>query len=239
MQGLYTIALCDILGFSDLVKQTDLHTLVEMPLAWLRRFLHHSLHKDRFPAEVPSIAELNAHKKLGIAWFSDTLLFYTRMDDNDALLELYQTVGWLLFETMFHGDTRLRAGIAYGEAFIDPENSLFVGEPIIEAYEMEKCQKWSGAALCASALNRTPAGLLSGRDADCWVIPYPVPTKNGVCETLAINWTTGHHYPGNQLRWSSVSPEPTAADWEARKPVCEKWRNTKRFHDQVCRHCNR
>jgi hypothetical protein len=100
MQGLYAIALCDILGFSDLVRQTDLHSLVERHLAWLRRSLHHSLHKHTFPAEIPTIVELNAHEKLGIAWFSDTLLFYTRMDDDDALRELYQTVGWLLFETM-------------------------------------------------------------------------------------------------------------------------------------------
>jgi len=239
MQGRYTIALCDILGFSDLVKRTDLRTLVDTSLAWLRRSLHHSMHKNNFPAEVPTIEELNAHQKLGIAWFSDTLLMYTRMDEDDAVLELFQTVGWLLFETMFNGGTRFRAGIAHGEAFIDATNSMYVGEPIIEAHRMEECQNWSGAALCPSALKRTPAYAQNGEYADWWIIPYSVPTKSGVCETLAINWTTGIHKPSAFLPWSSESPEPTVADWEARRPECEKWRNTKTFHDHVCRHCNR
>jgi hypothetical protein len=238
MQGRYTIALCDILGFSDLVKKTELRMLVDTSLAWLRRSLHHSMHKNSFPSEVPPIAAINAHQKLGIAWFSDTLLIYTRMDDNDAVRELFEMVGWLLFETMIEG-TRIRAGIAHGEAFIDPENSLYVGEPIIEAHRMEQCQNWSGAALCPSAFQRTPADAQTGNFDDWWVVPYPVPTKSGVCETLAINWTTGLHQPGTFLPWSPWSPEPTVADWEAKRPVCEKWKNTKAFHDQVCRCCNR
>ena len=238
MHGRYTIALCDILGFSELVKKNDLCTLVDKSLAWLRQSLHHSMHKNGFPTDVPSIAAVNEHRKLGIAWFSDTILLYTRMDDDEAVQELFATVGWLLFETMI-GGPRIRAGIAHGEAFIDPANSLYVGEPIIEAYRMEQCQNWSGAALCSSAFERMPADAQTGAFDDWWVVPYPVPTKSGVCQTLAINWTTGLHLPGLSLRWSQESPEPSVADWEVKRSVCEKWKNTKAFHDRVCSHCNR
>lgn len=239
MHGRYTIALCDILGFSTLVTSTDLRTVVDTLLAWFRKSLHHSIHKNGFPEDVPPLTEIDAHSKVGIAWFSDTLLLYTREDDDDCVRELLGTVGWLLFETMLQGHTRLRGGIAYGDAFIDPQNSLYVGTPIIEAHRMEQEQQWSGASLAPSGFERMPTHIRNGDSPDWWVIPYPVPLKDGLTrEALAINWTTGLHRPDTFLPWSPESSEPTDADWETHRSVCEKWKNTKEFHDRICKYCS-
>lgn len=236
----YTIALCDILGFSELVNTNDIRNIVENILAWLRKSLHHSLHKNAFPEHVPPYSELQTSSKIGMAWFSDTLLLYTREDSDECIQELFGTLGWLLFETMLHGATRLRGGISYGEAFIDIENSLYVGHPIIEAYKHEQRQQWSGASLDEKAVERVPMDARTGRFVDWWVVPYSVPLKDGsTFDTLAIDWTIGRHFPGTFLPWSKTSPEPTDMDWKARRGICEKWKNTKQFHDQICRHCNR
>lgn len=146
------------------------------------------------------------------------------------------TVGWLIFETILGGSTRIRGGVSYGEAFIDKENSIFLGMPIVEAYRLEQRQQWAGAALTDAACERIPEYARSGNYADWWVIPYDVPLKeNRTYNTLAINWTWGIHQPERILQWSEFSNFPSDNDWKERPDICEKFINTKEFHDTFCR----
>jgi hypothetical protein len=234
----YTIALCDILGFSDLVKGNPLDAVVDDVLGWFRKALHHSINKNGWPEIVPAFDEINKNSRIGLAWFSDTILLFTREDTNESLQELLQTVEWLLFETMLY-TPRMRAGIAYGDAFIDPKNAMYVGVPIIDAYELEQQQRWSGAALTKYASDRIPEYAREGKFADWPVIPYNVPIKNSkTISTLAVNWTQGIH---NQLtlNWSDKREEPTSEDWVNRPSICEKLLNTRQFHIDVCDQCRR
>jgi hypothetical protein len=228
--------MCDVLGFSDLVKGKSLDAVVDDVLGWFRQALHHSINKNGWPEIVPTFDEIDKNSKIGLAWFSDTILLFTREDTDESLQELLQTVGWLLFETM-HYTTRMRAGIAYGDAFIDPKNAMYVGVPIIEAHELEQQQQWSGAALTASAIERVPEFVRNGKYADWPVLPYNVPLKeNKTFSTLAVNWTFGiHDQP--PFCWSEKSEEPTPEDWASKRSVCEKWQNTKQFHLDVCDQC--
>jgi len=238
MYSKYVIALCDILGFSDLVKNHPLDTIVDDVLGWFRQALHHSINKNGWPEIVPKLDEIDNNSKIGLAWFSDTILFFTREDTDKSLQELLQTVGWLLFETM-HYTIRMRAGIAYGDAFIDPKNAIYVGVPIIEAHQLEQQQQWSGAALPKSASDRVPEFARNGGFADWPVLPYNVPLKKDkAIYTLAVNWTYGIH-DQLPLYWSEKSEEPTPEDWARDPSVCEKWQNTKQFHLDVCDQCRR
>jgi hypothetical protein len=151
---------------------------------------------------------------------------------------LLQTIEWLLFETM-HYPTRMRADIAYGDAFIDPKNAMYVGVPIIDAYQLEQQQQWSGAALTKSAFERVPEFARNGKFADWPVLPYNVPLKkNKTIYALAINWTLGIH-DKLPFYWSKNNKEPTPQDWARVTSVCEKWQNTKQFHIGVCDQCRR
>ncbi len=236
--GKYFVAVCDILGFSDLVRDKKLCVVVEQHLAWFRKALNHSIHKGEFPDAVPPASDLNSHTHVGAAWFSDSVLLYSKEDTDDAVREVLTSVAWLIFETMMQGKTRIRAGIAYGEAFIDPENSLFVGQPIIDAHDLEKKQQWSGAALTKSAVDRLPEAVRSGKYADWWVIPYDVPLKKGATlATLAVNWNQGLHLPSSPLKWSKNSDLPSPNDWAAKRDICEKFVNTKIFHEKYCHAC--
>ncbi|MBN1383246.1 MAG: hypothetical protein JXA41_16395 [Deltaproteobacteria bacterium] len=235
----YTIAVCDILGFSDLVKRRPLNTVVNSCVGWLRKSLYHSINKNDFPDDVPSLNELQNNRILGLAWFSDTILIYTLEDTDKALTELLQCLSWLLFETIIDGTTHLRCGISYGEVWIDPTNSLFVGQPIIDAYQLEENQIWSGGALTSQAVERIPTSMRYYRYADWPIVQYKVPLKKGMkLDTLAIDWTIGLHPTPFELQWSENSAEPTADDWLNSPDVCEKWQNTREFHDTICRFCN-
>jgi hypothetical protein len=236
MHGQYTVAVCDVLGFSKLVQSHALPILVDHVLLWFRKSLYHSLHKNGFPENVPTLSEINTHPNVGVAWFSDTILLYTRHDTNDALSDLLTTVGWFILETMFERNARIRAGIAYGQAFIDPENSLYVGVPIIDAYQLEQKQEWMGGCLHDSAVERIPTDYRTGIYADWPVVPYHVPLKCGhTRETLAVNWTIGHYRPDSFPLWSTESDEPTETDWKKKEDICLKWKNARDFYNQIRR----
>jgi len=232
------IAVCDILGFKSLVERSPLESVVNDSLAWFRRALHHSMHKSKFPPTPQPTADLYTHPNIGVAWFSDTVLFFTKQDTDEAVRELFMTVGWLLFETVLEGTTKIRGGIAYGEAHIDHENSVFVGSPIVEAYQLEQKQQWAGVALSPSACERIPSDARTGKYADWWVTPWDVPLKNGeIMPTLAVNWNWGIHRVDWALRWSRESDDPTQDAWLKDASLCEKFMNTKRFHEAHCQNC--
>lgn len=238
MYGNYMIAMCDILGFSNLVENRPLDDVVEGTVNWYQRSLHHAVHNREFPEHVPTLDELQDQELLGVTWFSDTILLYTLADTDDAVRQILAAIGWLIFETMLSYSPSVRSGIAYGRAYMDSENDRYVGQPIIDAYRLEADQQWSGGALTQSAVERVPPQARDGEYADWWVTPYSVPMKQGAFDTLAIEWTLGIHEPGYDVPWSTDIAEPTEQDWESRPSVCQKWQNTREFHRHVCRWCD-
>jgi hypothetical protein len=247
MKKKYLIAVCDILGFSNLVKQNDIDSIIDNPITFLRRSLWHSIKKTDIPEELPSLEELKNKSRIGIALFSDTILLYTLEDTDDDCKSLLETCGWLLFENMFYNSTRLRIGVSYGEAYIDEKNSIYVGKPIIEAHELEKCQEWSGGALTIQAEERIPINVkteylyrenvINGAIYFWYLIYYDVPLKyNRTERLLTIDWTRGiHHY--NNFAWSKKNAEPTREEIDTKKDIVTKWRNTKKYHEDICRDC--
>ena len=85
MQQNYMIAVCDILGFKALIERTKLEEVVGGSLAWFRKALNHSLHKKEFPSSPPPTSDLYTHPNVGVAWFSDTVLLYTKHDTDEAV----------------------------------------------------------------------------------------------------------------------------------------------------------
>jgi hypothetical protein len=241
MKKNYTIAICDILGFTNLVQENPLDTVVQTYLGRLRKSLHHAIHQNKIPNEVPSLQALQAQDEVGLAWFSDTILIYTREDTDHNLMALLSCLSWLVFETIHTVGTRMRCGVSYGEAFIDPENSIYVGKPLIEAYRLEEEQAWTGGALTIAATQRLPKGAPAPwpQRGDWPLVLYEVPVKNNkTLKTFAIDWTIGIHRP-LKLVWSDTHDEPPKADWAKSPDICTKWLNTKLFHDSVCRACKK
>ena len=236
MKQNYMVAVCDILGFSCLVCEHGLDKVVDNAYGWFLKVLHQSLHKRGFPDNVPTLRELDAHHRLGFAWFSDTVLFYTLQDEVDAYRSLCATVAGLLFRTMLDPHTRVRCGISYGEAYVDRTNGLFMGKPFIEAHRLQTAQRWAGGAFADSAVAQLPEAARTGQLYEWFVVPFDVPLKAGT-SCLAVDWTKGLHIPPLNLPWSRNSDEPSEEDWRTTRDVCEKWKNTVRFHEAVCAQC--
>lgn len=234
-----TIAVCDILGFSKLVTDFPLTDVVNDALGFFRKALHHSTHHSTFPEEPPTLNELKAESRIGVAWFSDTVFLYSLTDTDEDCRRVIESTAWLLSETMFSPHTRVRAAVAYGEVFVDDENGLFVGKPIIEAYELQSLQIWSGGALASSVVSRIPSDILRQDLFEWWLTEYPVPLKPNNKFTdvhLAIDWTRGiHDY--SSFPWSENSSQPTCHDKIRSPDIVAKWVNTRDFHLAKCPTC--
>jgi hypothetical protein len=86
MHGKYFVAVCDILGFSALVQEHPLRSVVGDAFDWFRRALSHSIHGGEFPPAPPPMRDMASHGHVGIAWFSDTVLLYTNRTQTKLLL---------------------------------------------------------------------------------------------------------------------------------------------------------
>lgn len=230
------VAVCDILDFKGLVRRLPLQRVVDDYLEFLRCALHSSVHQDSTPTVTPTLEDIRDQSHVGVAWFSDTILLYGHDESPETNERIIDCVGRLLFQTVRTPGTRLRAGISFGEVHCDPENDVYVGQAIVDAYQLEQAQQWSGGALTDSARAHAL------RDSP-WLVQYEVPIKNGsgmtvIFPTLAVNWTHGVHpreyFP---TQWAETSPDPPFAALMSQPDVVLKWINTRRFHDTVCQYC--
>jgi hypothetical protein len=246
MRKNYTIAICDILGFKDLVQKNPLaHVIKGAVLGFVRRALYHSIHQEDPPNDSISLEQLRNDARLDLAWYSDSILLYTRDDTEECLGRLLSAIGWLLFFTTFSSGTHFRCGIAYGEMYIDPKESVYVGKPLIEAHNLEKSQVWSGGALTSTARDRVPRSWVE-YPCDYFLVNYAVPCKAVTNsdkllierrEMFAIDWTRGLHLPRAYIHWSKNKSKPSPDEWKTMPDICEKWMNVNRFHIEVCSRC--
>jgi len=228
------VACCDILGFKKLVKSKPLDELLKGELARFYELLIFSLtQKWKDLKDLAQFPEFRGEqKRVRIAWFSDTYLIYGIGDDEDSHYNVIETVWWLVSVTMDTA-TPVRAGVAYGEFYDKPENELYVGKALVEAYELEQAQEWVGGALSPKAARKTP------QDAMCHLKEYRVPLKtetaaSPTCKTLAFDWTLIEHEAG--ICDERIQRAKSCAR-EGAQSIVRKWENTSRFHVETCVSC--
>lgn len=233
------IAVCDILGFKKMIRNNPLDFFASNVISYFLKALYYSIHKKDPPPTLPSLSMLRHESSIGLAWFSDTVLMYAKDDTDESCRQLIETIAWLLFATNLTHPIKIRCGISYGEVYLDEENEIFIGAPIVEAYEFQEQQNWSGGALDKSAYARIPSHVIKTNPFDWYLIAYDVPLKPPVNDLfLAIDWTRGIH-PYTPLDWSEKSKMPTEEDIQTFPDIIEKWKNTKAFHDFACRLCGK
>ena len=250
------VACCDILGFKKLVKSKPLDELLKGELARFYELLIFSLtQKWKDLKDLAQFPEFRGEqKRVRIAWFSDTYLICGINDDEDSHYNVIETVAWLVSVTM-DTQTPVRAGVAYGEFYDKPENELYVGKALVEAYELEQAQEWVGGALSPKAARKTP------QDAMCHLKEYRVPLKtktaasssypakecegcerfpktetaaSPTCKTLAFDWTLIEHEAG--ICDERIQRAKSCAR-EGAQSIVRKWENTSRFHVETCVSC--
>ncbi len=232
------VAVCDILGFKNLILNQDLEELIEGKLSLFRRLVSFSIMHGQMPDLPQALKDLREQNRIGLAWFSDTIIFYAKKDDDISCRNVLETVNWLLFFTM-QSETRIRAGIAYNEFFAEPKNEIFLGKAIVEAYELEQAQEWSGATLTLEAAARIPQPNTTGERFQWGICSYEVPMKQASSikrSNRAIDWTQGTH-DKYDFPWSKDETEPNEEKRLLDGNSYDKWENTRKFHRDICIAC--
>ena len=212
--GQYLIAICDVLGFTNLVGSTPLDQIAQRYLSLLAELDPHPLFRIT-PATYEREVVLNR------VVFSDTILMWAPAGDTMEILPfvLAQLMGNAV------GSMPLRAGLAFGECVIDPGNELYIGQPIVDAYRTEQAQEWMGGAFHPSCWARGGFrdALLHGGSA----IEYPVPVKAKAPPLeYALNWPgfVGADFSVDVLTTSETHPTAAAK---------VTWLNARRFYEAV------
>lgn len=163
------VGVYDILGFSRIVKDSRLETLVK---------------------EIRTLFD-NRHLSCRSVAFSDTIVLYTEGDEPDKLTQIVEDSA-LLIGIFADQGRALRGAISVGEFYCDAQ--VFAGKAMIRAYELEQSQDWLGA-IVDPIISHESEGLERYRDVLNVLVDegllrrWPAPIKGGtVMPLLSIGW---------------------------------------------------
>jgi hypothetical protein len=226
------IALIDILGYKNMIMERSLEEISDLMLKTLdstvsdcNSILNHKLEKYKRHSDYQG-------EVIHMEWlqFSDTILLYLRCDEDSKFLlhlskyRLFSMTDYLpiLFAHCLQNNILLRGAVAYGEVMINKYKNFFIGKPIVEAYELEKKQKWAGISLCESAEQFTKADKFEKQDGAPSIIKYDVPFHN---ETKNLSVSAWYWQVLEEINWDKLF-------YSKKADVIIKKENTKKFYDK-------
>jgi hypothetical protein len=217
------VAICDVLGCSQLVKTTSLETLCTSYRALLER----ARPRNRW-VTLQELSGADAHTlRFGASHvvFSDTILLWS--DPHEwSVQALFGRVTALITEAMALS-LPLRVGVAFGECEIDIASSIYVGSAIIDAHQTEAAQLWVGGA-CHPSCGANPWFRYYVVEEFDTAVEYEVPTRPGTQLGMALNWVN----PRNGRPVSAASLRECLHDGKERAMSTNgrlKWDNASTF----------
>lgn len=179
---IYIIAMVDVLGFKNML---DNYPIIE--IFQIYRKLHlktwNHLEKQNEVLVIGLKTSKIIRHPIKYAFFSDTILIWEKMETGEANVQkkvkrFITSIQYLVSNSLAK-ELPLRAGIAYGECILMPEENIFIGKPLAEAYITESNQEWAGAAFHPSSMNfinSIPSTPLI-KDFSDLIVEYSVPLK--------------------------------------------------------------
>ncbi len=229
MIGNRLIAVVDILGFSALTLNRptiELSLLLRDLFEFSRRL---SAGISFYPVSDSAEEPFSCSMMPGVCQFSDTVLFWSDLNTAETTSQsprqasqyanmFFQLISNFISQSLLHS-IPLRAGISFGETFIDSPACIYVGEPIVRAHQLESDQDWIGATVDATALQSL--------EHYGWVTDYQVPSKGGNIPGRAVRWTST--LAGAQSILRAFEVINCGLKNSSERSVIRKYENTKQF----------
>ena len=222
------VAYFDVLGFSSVVNShttNDLERMVKNLFDGFNDAIDQSRMVEGGRIDISNI-KFHLFSDSFIIWTEDVKHSDGITTSGDSYV-VFRNLLYAIMEILKYGLLNgfpLRGALSYGDIVlherIEPsEHKIFLlddsiyGRAYMDAYHLEAVQEWSGCIVTQSAWNQiyhtwskvnTP-----GDDPHClfnkypFLTWYPVPTKNGIYETIAINWNSSYAWKKEKL----INPE--------------------------------
>lgn len=265
----YLIGYLDILGFKDMIDNNPLNTVynsVHRVFKDLKDALDGKETKSFTRGDIPSHIEPYVKQlqliNSGSFIFSDTVIFFIESpEEEEESIKKFEALCWLMNKYIVKSiltprdkdgkptkaikSVAFRGAISYGPCIMDTADAIFLGQPIIDAYELAESQNWMGGIVDKS-IDKKWVREIVGVDKkmfDKEIFDYCVPSCHQPTK-YALNWPQAHH---DFFRWQKMgiplNSGPTIEDltghinrhgWGDQE---EKKENTLKFARVVCKEC--
>ncbi len=232
------VAVCDILGYSNLVKSRTLAELKDFHQKNITNIMKSAIHHFGEDAGFPTPKEVFQNHLVGHTVFSDTIIIFSLSDDRDGYRNFLNAVYSLISLPMFTPIYRYRVGISYGEFYHNSKRSLYIGKALVEANDLEKIQQWSGAALTESAASKFEGKFPESSILVDYDVPVRESSQNKYKRCRVVNWTLANHDPIREEQgWMYREEDKLKVAGYTNKDVEQKILNTEEFHTDCCVQC--
>lgn len=198
------VAFFDIMGFKELVARNS-HSFIVEKLKGLKHTttVIESLHDlEEFPLKM----DVNESRTIT---FSDSIMIFSKDDSLESLNKIILDASVLIFQAI-EFDIPIKGALSYGEVTLDFDNSLFFGQPIIDAYLLHE-----DLFLYSAILDHTVEAKINGfnlhEDISSLLTSYRVPLKKGRVEHIIIRppgINLEQHINNTKNLYRSVSGSP-------------------------------
>jgi hypothetical protein len=134
------VAFIDIMGFKDMVSRNSHAKIYEM----MQQIDYSRKHNERVQWTT------NASTLIKTTTYSDSIMIYSKDDSIDSLRSLVYSVSGLSNDLLFKGIPH-KGAVALGEMTLDYANSIFFGQPLIDAYLLQDELVFYGIVVHATA----------------------------------------------------------------------------------------
>ncbi len=171
------MALFDILGYSQWIKQNSIENVVidhknmkRMATTNVEHFLNYALKEDI----------------IKVLSYADTFLIYTNQISETAFKAIMAACRGM-FEAAICFGLPIRGAVTCGEFYASED--MITGKPLIAAFEKEKEQDWIGCWIMDMCFEKISNKEKRRYLDDKTVVRYPIPIKAGkVKKVYAYNW---------------------------------------------------
>jgi len=245
------LMMCDILGFSNHTKTTDISTIKQEIINILRNLddiSEKDIGRTLFEGQEflqPRLGDWPSKLNLKSMFFSDTIFLYPdpeikfTFDNAQLILPFFSLVASVIVKKIItEHHWLIRGAITFDEYGVIKTPPTIFGKGIVDLYELEQKQNWGGFLLSPYAcyiMGRSPV-LESG------FVEYPVPIKkknreafDAECKEYRINPRV-LNWPKyvDIVEWDKIySNLDVIKDLKARNEAKIKIDNTKKFYDHI------
>jgi hypothetical protein len=125
------VGIMDIMGFKDLVARNNHETVYEM-----MKKVSDAMKVNQSVFSIDSESD-NFDINIIMMTYSDSIMIYSR-DDSESSQENFIASISALSEDLFKDGIPHKGGVAFGKMTLDFENSIFFGQPLIDAYLLQE-----------------------------------------------------------------------------------------------------
>ncbi|HSD07640.1 hypothetical protein [Flavobacterium sp.] len=166
------VAFIDIMGFKDMVLKKSHNEIYDMML---------KINQKKKTSENIDWEFVN-EKLVRTTTYSDSIMIYSKDDTLNSLKSIIYTVANLSFGLFTEG-IPFKGAMSFGMMTLDIENSIFFGQPLIDAYLLQEELNYYGIIVHATAELKVYE--LNG-DPVPFSTHYFCPLKNGMSKHLTI-----------------------------------------------------